>query len=97
MCYNFSLLQFYNDFGFKSKIKILGQSASSTEEIRSSSNTMIINYWSSAGHRGFKLQYMAQAPARKFQKPLLTIIYPSCIIITQCKRKCIFQLYLIFV
>ncbi|EFN66210.1 Cubilin [Camponotus floridanus] len=55
-------LSFYNDFSFKSKIKVLGQSAS-TEEIRSSSNTMIVNYWSSAGHRGFKLRYTAQAPA----------------------------------
>ncbi|XP_050461753.1 cubilin-like [Cataglyphis hispanica] len=55
-------LSFYNDFNFRSKIKTLGQSAS-TEEIRSSSNIMIINYWSSAGHRGFKLRYTAQAPA----------------------------------
>lgn len=94
MCYNFSFLQFYNDFNFKSKIKVLGQSAS-TEEIRSSSNTMIINYWSSAGHRGFKLRYTAQAPARKFQKPLLIVIYPSCIIM-QYKRKYIFPIVIDF-
>ncbi|XP_029168402.1 cubilin-like [Nylanderia fulva] len=56
-------LSFYNDFGFNSKIIGLGQSATSTEEIRSSSNTMIISYWSSTGHRGFKLRYTAQAPA----------------------------------
>ncbi|TGZ53188.1 Cubilin [Temnothorax longispinosus] len=56
-------LSFYNDFRFKSKIKVLGQGATSMEEIRSSSNTMIIGYWSSAGHRGFKLRYTAEAPA----------------------------------
>ncbi|XP_071569184.1 cubilin isoform X2 [Temnothorax nylanderi] len=56
-------LSFYNDFRFKSKIKVLGQGASIMEEIRSSSNTMIIGYWSSAGHRGFKLRYTAEAPA----------------------------------
>ncbi|KAH0948163.1 hypothetical protein HN011_006977 [Eciton burchellii] len=55
-------LSFYNDFRFKSKIKVLGQD-SSTGEIRSSSNTMLVAYWSSVGHRGFKLRYSAQAPA----------------------------------
>ncbi|XP_014475365.1 PREDICTED: cubilin [Dinoponera quadriceps] len=56
-------LSFYNDFRFKSKIKTLGRvSQASTEEIKSSSNTMIIGYWSSSGHRGFKLRYTAQAP-----------------------------------
>jgi len=66
-------LQFYNDFRFKSKIKVLGQGAG-IEEIRSSSNTMIIGYWSSAGHRGFKLQYTAEYPARKSQRLLSTLI-----------------------
>ncbi|XP_039305004.1 cubilin isoform X2 [Solenopsis invicta] len=55
-------LTFFNDFRYRSKIKILGQGAS-IEEIRSSSNTMNIGYWSSAGHRGFKLRYTATAPA----------------------------------
>ncbi|KAL0113327.1 hypothetical protein PUN28_012468 [Cardiocondyla obscurior] len=55
-------LSFYNDFRWRSKIAILGQGAN-VEEIRSSSNTMVIGYWSSTGHRGFKLQYKAEAPA----------------------------------
>ncbi|XP_012062648.1 PREDICTED: cubilin [Atta cephalotes] len=56
-------LTFYNDFRFKSRIRILGQGGTNIDEIRSSSNTMIISYWSSAGHRGFKLRYRAEAPA----------------------------------
>ncbi|EFN89302.1 Cubilin, partial [Harpegnathos saltator] len=57
-------LSFYNDFRYKSKIKTLGRiSHDSTEEISSSSNTMIIGYWSSAGHRGFKLRYYSRVPA----------------------------------
>ncbi|RLU24405.1 hypothetical protein DMN91_002494 [Ooceraea biroi] len=55
-------LTFYNDYRFKSKIKVLGQ-GSTTQEIKSSSNTMLIAYWSSVGHRGFKLRYSAQIPA----------------------------------
>ncbi|XP_011637168.1 cubilin-like [Pogonomyrmex barbatus] len=55
-------LSFYNDFHYKSKIKVLGQGAN-TETIRSSSDTMLIGYWSSTGHRGFKLRYTAEAPA----------------------------------
>nr|XP_012218853.1 PREDICTED: cubilin-like [Linepithema humile] len=55
-------LSFYNDFRFKSKIKVLGQGAS-IEQIRSSTNTMSLGYWSSIGHRGFKLRYIALPPA----------------------------------
>lgn len=82
----FSLsLQFFNDLRFKSRIIRIGQAVSnnaytSTEPIRSSSNTMLIGYWSSAGHRGFKLRYTAQVPARKFQNLLPAIIYSSCIL-----------------
>ncbi|XP_029048305.2 cubilin isoform X2 [Osmia bicornis bicornis] len=53
---------FYNDFRFKSRIKVLRQNGT-MELIRSSSNTMMISYSSSPGFRGFKLRYYAQAPA----------------------------------
>ncbi|CAK9795155.1 Cubn [Anthophora quadrimaculata] len=55
-------LMFYNDFRFRSRIKVLQQQMT-TQQIRSSSNTMMIGYYSSPGYRGFKLRYHAQAPA----------------------------------
>jgi histidinol phosphatase-like PHP family hydrolase len=62
------LLQFYNDFHFRSKIKVLGQGAITEQSaVRSSTNTMSLGYWSSIGHRGLKLRYAAVAPARKLQ------------------------------
>ncbi|KZC14141.1 Cubilin [Dufourea novaeangliae] len=56
------MLSFYNDFKFKSRIKVLNQN-DTTQQIRSSSNTMMIGYSSSVGYRGFKLRYSAAAPA----------------------------------
>jgi len=53
---------------------------------------MIIGYWSSAGHRGFKLQYTAEYPARKSQKLLSTLI--MYFVIMQFKWEYIFKLYL---
>lgn len=64
-------LQFYNDFRFKSRIKVVRQNGT-MELIKSSSNTMMISYSSSPGYRGFKLRYYAQAPARTFIEQFLT-------------------------
>ena len=57
--------QFYNDFNFKSKIKILRPN-STTKRVTSSGNTMMIGAYTSSGYRGFKLRYFAEAPARTF-------------------------------
>ncbi|XP_033347146.1 cubilin [Bombus vosnesenskii] len=50
---------FYNDFRFKSRIKTI-RSNSTDRMIISSSNTMMIGYYSSPGYRGFKLRYRAE-------------------------------------
>ncbi|XP_076174105.1 cubilin isoform X2 [Ptiloglossa arizonensis] len=55
-------ISFYNDFRFRSRIKILSQNVT-MRQIKSSSNTMMIGYSSSPGHRGFKLRYTGVAPA----------------------------------
>ncbi|KAK2582770.1 hypothetical protein KPH14_005035 [Odynerus spinipes] len=55
-------LSFYNDFQFKTRIRSVTK-AMEVPSIRSSGNTMMIGYWASIGHRGFKLRYSAVAPA----------------------------------
>ncbi|XP_076655704.1 cubilin [Halictus rubicundus] len=57
-----SFLSFYNDFKFKSKIKSMTHN-DTLRQIRSSSNTMTIGYFSSPGYRGFTSRYSASAPA----------------------------------
>ncbi|XP_076628821.1 cubilin [Colletes latitarsis] len=55
-------LSFYNDFRFRSRIKMLSQN-DTMREIKSSSNTMMIGYSLHPGYRGFKLRYTGVAPA----------------------------------
>ncbi|KOC70062.1 Cubilin [Habropoda laboriosa] len=55
-------VMFYNDLRFRSRIKVL-QPNMTGQLIKSSSNTMMIGYYSSPGYRGFKLRYRAEAPA----------------------------------
>ncbi|XP_035743302.1 cubilin-like [Vespa mandarinia] len=55
-------LSFYNDFQFKTKFKTLTDNTD-LSQIKSSSNTLMINYWAPTGYRGFKLLYSAAAPA----------------------------------
>ncbi|KAG7199007.1 hypothetical protein KM043_013159 [Ampulex compressa] len=55
-------VSFYNDLRYKSRIKVIGQTPN-TDQVRSSSNNMMIGYWSSTGHRGIKFRYRAEAPA----------------------------------
>ncbi|XP_076296135.1 cubilin [Lasioglossum baleicum] len=55
-------LSFYNDLKFRSKIKSEIQNNTLTQ-IRSSSNTMTVGYFSSPGYRGFKAHYYASIPA----------------------------------
>lgn len=66
-------IQFYNDFNFRSTIKVLRPN-STTKRVTSSSNTMMIGSYTSSGYRGFKLHYFAEAPARTF------VEYPSNIL-----------------
>lgn len=61
--------QFYNDFRFKSRIKTI-RSNSTDRMIISSSNTMMIGYYSSPGYRGFKLRYRAEPNPRTFMKEI---------------------------
>lgn len=57
--------QFYNDFHFKSRIKLVEQNTTE-QQVKSSDNTMMIIYYSKPGYRGFKLRYYGVAPARTF-------------------------------
>ncbi|XP_076766726.1 cubilin [Xylocopa sonorina] len=55
-------IEFFNDFHFLSRIKIVYQN-STVRHLFSSGNTMMIDYQSAIGHRGFKLRYHSRAPA----------------------------------
>lgn len=64
----FFFIQFYNDFRFKSRIKLIRHN-DTIQQVRSSSNTMMIGYSSAPGFHGFKVRYNAVAPARTFLQP----------------------------
>ncbi|XP_017881696.1 cubilin [Ceratina calcarata] len=53
---------FYNDFRYKSRIK-LNPDNSTVGLIRSSSNMMMVGFYLTSGHRGLKFRYHAEAPA----------------------------------
>ncbi|XP_057337332.1 cubilin-like isoform X2 [Microplitis mediator] len=55
-------LAFYNDFQSKSKISII-RTQEHSNKFSSSTNLMLISFWSSSGHRGLKAHYIAAGTA----------------------------------
>ncbi|XP_034938584.1 cubilin [Chelonus insularis] len=55
-------LAFYNDLQSRSQIAVV-RTGEYESHISSSTNFMLISFWSSTGHRGLKAQYTAYAPA----------------------------------
>lgn len=59
-------IQFYNDFEYDSGFREMRPS-STERQILSTSNTMMIYYWSGSGsHRGIKARYSRVLPACKY-------------------------------